>query len=406
MGLYVFLVFVLTLYDNRYFLQESLLEFLKREIIRVALPYMKDKDKEINRLVPTGFNPGIKATRLFGKKTNLDDELFMSNKLDFGEKDKKDLLNLNKIQDDDNADEKTEKISDGEAESDMVFKKKKKKKKGKFFNKDTTSDDGGNKKNPFMNEDDLTQAPNTNEKSKARTLNNLPSEFEDKDLEYKARLQSFADLNLPMLKFMCANMLERNIFISPIINVSLFNPRWKKLTMLVSEVCIMSTMNSVFLTADEKITHKTIGGCIKVSILSMLCANTVMYILAVFFTFSRSQRRRLYKLVTSGGQLIILKEWEDMVCHNAFFTIIGLFIHYGIWAWTFYISVAFVAVWKVQAKAYSICMISGAAFDFLIFEFALEFFISIIYLGRKNNEVFRRIGEFLNRARNYRCLWP
>ena len=51
-------------------------------------------------------------------------------------------------------------------------------------------------------------------------------------------------------------------------------------------------------------------------------------------------------------------------------------------------------------------MISGAAFDFLIFEFALEFFISIIYLGRKNNEVFRRIGEFLNRARNYRCLWP
>ena len=120
---------------------------------------------------------------------------------------------------------KHEKISDGEAESDMVFRKKKKKKKGKFFNKDTTSDDGGNKKNPFMNEDDLTQAPNTNEKSKARTLNNLPSEFEDKDLEYKARLQSFADLNLPMLKFMCANMLERNIFISPIINVSLFNPR-------------------------------------------------------------------------------------------------------------------------------------------------------------------------------------
>ena len=95
-----------------------------------------------------------------------------------------------------------------------------------------------------------------------------------------------------------------------------------------------------------------------------------------------------------------------MVCHNAFFTIIGLFIHYGIWAWSFYISVAFVAVWKVQAKAYSIYMIAGAAFDFLIFEFALEFFISIIYLGRKNNEVLRRIGEFLNRVRNYRCLWP
>ena len=63
-----------------------------------------------------------------------------------------------------------------------------------------------------------------------------------------------------------------------------------------------------------------------------------------------------------------------------------------LWLGVFIFLIAFVAVWKeVQAKAYSICMISGAAFDFFIFEFALEFFISIIYLGRKNNEIFRRI---------------
>ena len=56
-------------------------------------------------------------------------------------------------------------------------------------------------------------------------------------------------------------------------------------------------MSSVLLTSDEKITDKTIGGCIKVAFISMLCANFTMYILAVFFQFSRNQRRRLFKLV-------------------------------------------------------------------------------------------------------------
>ena len=256
-----------------------------------------------------------------------------------------------------------------------------------------------------MNDDEMTQATNIKNKNN-HNLNKLPNDFENKEEEYKSRLQAFADLNLSMCKFMCANLLERNIFISPIINVSLFNPRWKKLTMLVTEVCIMSIMSSVLLTSDEKITDKTIGGCIKVAFISMLCANFTMYILAVFFQFSRNQRRRLFKLVISGGQLIILKEWEEMVCNNTFYTVIGLFIHYGIWAFAFYISISFVAVWKVQAKAYLISMICCGIMDFIVFEIIVEFIISLVYLGRKNNEFLRKIGEFLNRARNYRCLWP
>ena len=44
--------------------------------------------------------------------------------------------------------------------------------------------------------------------------------------------------------------------------------------------------------------------------------------------------------------------------------------------------------------------------DFIVFEIIVEFIISLVYLGRKNNEFLRKIGEFLNRARNYRCLWP
>ena len=53
--------------------------------------------------------------------------------LNLDEKTKKDLLKINKYgNDDENYEAKTDKISESEAESDMVFNKKKKK-KGKFF---------------------------------------------------------------------------------------------------------------------------------------------------------------------------------------------------------------------------------------------------------------------------------
>ena len=71
----------------------------------------------------------------------------------------------------------------------------------------------------------------------------------------------------------------------------------KNLTMLVTEVCIISIMSSILLTSDEKITDKKIGSYIKVAFIIMLCANFKIYILAVFFQFSRNKRRRLFKLV-------------------------------------------------------------------------------------------------------------
>ncbi len=78
-----------------------------------------------------------------------------------------------------------------------------------------------------MNEDDMTQATNLKNKN-THDLNNLPNYFENKKEEYKSRLQVFTDLNLSLCNFMYTNLLEKKYFLSPIINVSLFNPRWKK----------------------------------------------------------------------------------------------------------------------------------------------------------------------------------
>ena len=252
-----------------------------------------------------------------------------------------------------------------------------------------------------MNEDYLQQIEpikkNTNKEIDEDQIN---------ENENNNRLNKLANLTHPWYKFMGLNILQRHIVISPIIRISIFHPRWKKLTMLVTEVCIMSIMCSVLLTADEKITNKTMGGCVKIAFISMLCANVIMYILAFFFHFSHNQRRKLNNLVQQSGQLIILKEWEEMTCRNAGFTFLGLIIHYCIWAFAFYISIAFVAVWKVQADAYVISMIWCFSFDFVLFEVVVEMVIALLYLGRENQELIRKITDFLHRGRNYRCLWP
>jgi hypothetical protein len=252
-----------------------------------------------------------------------------------------------------------------------------------------------------MNEDDINQvSPITKNKNKGI------EEDQMNENENNKRLNKLANLTYPWYKFMGKNILERHIVISPIIKVSIFHPRWKKLTMLVTEVCIMSIMSSILLTADEKITDKTMGGCVKVAFISMLCANVIIYILAFFFHFSNNQRKKLNNLVQQSGQLIILKEWEEMTCRNAGFTFLGLVINYGIWAFAFYISIAFVAVWKAQAKAYMISMIWCFSFDFVLFEVVVEMVIALLYIGRDRNELIRKITDFLYRSRNYRCLWP
>ena len=144
----------------------------------------------------------------------------------------------------------------------------------------------------------------------------------------------------------------------------------------------------------------------KIALISVLGTDVLMYILPIFFYVTYKQRKRLYQLVVSGGQLIVLKEWEDMICHNAFYTTIGVMINFGIWGFAFYISISFVAVWSYQASAWLITWIVSFFMDFILFEFLVELIIGLIYIKRKNSSCLRVVAEFLNSARNYRCLWP
>jgi hypothetical protein len=128
--------------------------------------------------------------------------------------------------------------------------------------------------------------------------------------------------------------------------------------------------------------------------------------MTIFFQFSGRQKRRLLRLVLLEGQLIVMKEYEDMQCANTIITVFGTLICYGIWIFTFYMGFAFYAVWKVQKSAWIITFISSEIIDLIFFEFGIEIFIGILYHFRTKNNSIRNFGEWLNRLRCYRTLYP
>ena len=184
----------------------------------------------------------------------------------------------------------------------------------------------------------------------------------------------------------------------------MFCPRWKKLIFFTTNVLSELLLLSVFLTDDEKALISNKKLLVKYSIFTVLITDTFMHFMAIFFQFSGRQKRRLLRLVLHKGQLIVMKEYEDMLCVNAIFTVFGALICYGIWIFTFYMSFAFYSVWKVQRKAYIFSFFVTVGIDFVGLDLFYEVFLAVIYMMRQSFACFRILGEFLNRLRNYRCL--
>jgi hypothetical protein len=99
-----------------------------------------------------------------------------------------------------------------------------------------------------------------------------------------------------------------------------------------------------------------------------------------------------------------MKEYEDMQIPNTIITVFGYLICYGLWIFDFYMSYAFYAVWKVQNKALIYSFFIAVGLDFVILDCFYELFSVVIYVQRKSLLIFRVIGEFLQRVRNYRCM--
>ena len=406
-SIYIVFSLVLGCYDSFYFVQETLLESLKKEIVKVFLPYRskKDKEKEAKKIIPIGLDPSLIQENKFR------DKLKENNR--YGK---------NKEEDNDNNyDEpkgkiglilKSNKTTIGSEERLIGNKQNNKSKEFLNIKRNNIEKEQENVMTAGNKEDlnldlEIQNFYRTNIGKKEMSLlnpNRLPEIFENKDVEYKRRLNGYANLGLSFCQFFGKNFLSRNILLTPFFNISMFGPRWKKLIVFTTEIACEMLLLSVFLTNDENATDDNITLLIEYSVFTVLITDSFMHFFTIFFQVSNKQRRRLLKLVLMSGQLIVLKEYEDMQCVNTIITFIGMIIGYAIWAFSFYMSFTFYSVWKVQNKAFIYSFIITIALDFLVLEFIYELFLAIIYMQRKSSALLRRIGEFLNRVRNHRCM--
>ena len=128
--------------------------------------------------------------------------------------------------------------------------------------------------------------------------------------------------------------------------------------------------------------------------------------MAFFFVFPSIKIRRLLYLVKNNGNLIILKEWEQMSYIQGYKALVGYFICFIEWVLSFYVTFGFTVVWKYQNVAFYVCLILSFFFDFLLFEIIVEGIIAFLFHKRREVKWMRFAGEFLNRLRDYRCMSP
>ena len=417
--LYIILLIIFYIYDNLIFKKGTLLESLKVAIVKSFIPYEKNKDIEALKLIPYNFDPGInplppeerkeKPFKIHSNKVLRDRDI---NKLD--------NINESFHQTDES------KIYDELKMNDIQIYKNKKKLNGNYIQ---NNDENGKskavqfniKKQGEDNESDLNSTIIIHKKNlnielndkKIRIknnkekilLNNLPENFEDSEEDYKQRLDFFQALEVPILFFIFTNIKERHNLINPFFNTSLFNRRWIKITIFITDIYITSLMISIFLTSYEFILEKQFLYCLIVGICSNIISNIVIYILIFFFQLTYKQRKRLFYVVTKGGEMVVLKEWENIQDNNFCFILIGLTLCIGIWMFSFYTSFCFYAVWTIQNKAYLLCFLLAFIFDFILTEFLIELLIGLFYIFR-SSDFMTKCGENLNYLRNYRCLWP
>ena len=202
------------------------------------------------------------------------------------------------------------------------------------------------------------------------------------------------------------NLKARHILIAPFINLTLFNNRWKKLMVLLTQFYIQQTIISLILTYKETIILSNTFGLIVTSLLASITSDILVYCFVFLFTASTYQRKRLYRLVMLGEKLIVDKAWRRLKKSRKFDFFFGFIIAMFFWFSNFYITLIFTAVWSVQRSAWVACFILTLFFDLIIGEFLIEGICAYCYSKRVISDSYKKLGESLNRLRCYRTLWP
>ena len=234
----------------------------------------------------------------------------------------------------------------------------------------------------------------------------IPLDIINEEEERRKAILAYTRLSVSTFVFFCYNLKVRHILVAPFINLTLFNNRWKKLMVLLTQIYIQQLAISVALTMNEKIIMGNILGILIVSILSCFIADNLIYLLVFLFQSSNYQRKRLYRLVMMGENFTVTKAWQKLKRQMNFKLFFGLIFVLGIWTNNFYITLIFTSVWKYQRSTWITCFFLSLFFDLVLGELLIEGLCAFCFSQRAKNENLKLIGESLNRLRAYRTMWP
>ena len=234
----------------------------------------------------------------------------------------------------------------------------------------------------------------------------IPLDIINEEEERKKALEAFTRLSVTPQAFFLYNLKVRHIFISPFLNLTLFNNRWKKLTVLLTQIYIQQLIISLILTLRETIILGNILGMLLTSIIASGISDLIVYCFVFLFETSTYQRKRLYRLVMMGERLTVIKAWDRLKRIMNFSLFLGLLIVIVIWIINLYVTLIFTAVWSVQRSAWISIFVLTLFMNLVVGEFLVEGICAFCYSKRVKSDTYRRLGESLNRLRCYRTLWP
>ena len=234
----------------------------------------------------------------------------------------------------------------------------------------------------------------------------IPLDIINEEEEREKALVAFTRLSVSTFVFFSYNLKVRHILVAPFLNLTLFNNRWKKLMVLLTQFYIQQLVISFLLTMRENITMSNILGIIVVAIIASFISDIIVYLFVFLFQSSNYQRKRLYRLVMMGENFTVTKAWNKLKRQMNFKLFIGFIIVLAIWAINFYLTLIFTSVWKYQRSAWITCFFVSLIIDLVFGEILVEGFCAFCFSRRTKSEFMKILGEGLNRLRAYRTMWP
>lgn len=278
----------------------------------------------------------------------------------------------------------------------------KKDKKLKLGEVDVINDD--NFINDIENKDEIINDKNNKDADKYPILN--------PNLSFENQLVEIVHSPLSTCEFFLRNLCKRHFFTSIVFKFCMIFGKFKRICILVAHLSLIALFNSLFIVikSDLEINFtslkiQTLLYAVMFSNISILISFLITLPLTLCFYIDKQTFRDMYSHIHKSSGIKLLSEWQNFQSNHEYCKLIfGYFSVFLIFIISLYFSFSSCAVYKYQQFTWLIMYVIAIIFDFIIYEFLMEFLIAILYSKRKENRNLLSICNRLNNLRNLRVL--